>query len=141
MKKQIAIILIICLTVLALVFGILWQQKKRSHDDALLLAQSGAKEAHTRFVEYQELGHESDYWAGVSAFYSFERAYYLLVEGTNKSVNFTFCNEVYGALLLSPETSQSHMAEVIEVMALLAENVQDENGYLQMSNLRNLLNH
>ena len=61
----------------------------------------------------------------------------MLTEGTNKSSNYAFCNEVYGCLVLSPEKSQKHIAEIIEVMEILAANVEDENGYLRMADLRN----
>ena len=50
---------------------------------------------------------------------------------------YAFCNEVYGYLVLSPETSQKHMAEIIEVMEILSMNVENEDGYLRMADLRN----
>ena len=38
-------------------------------------------------------GEVSSYWYGVAAFRSFEQAYHLLTEGTNKSSNYVFCND------------------------------------------------
>ncbi len=50
-----------------------------------------------------------------------------------------FCSEVYGALLLKPELAKAHMAEVIEVMELLAQDVTDANAYVCMAKLGNAL--
>lgn len=139
MKKKLLIILIAVLALTAVVFCVLWRQEATDNSQALSLAQSGAREALERFSDYQESGAESDYWDGVAAFRSFQQAYYLLVEGTNKIPNYTFCNEVYGCLLLSPEKSREHISEIISVMAILAADVRDENGYLAMAELRNVL--
>ena len=141
MKKRIEIIIIICLAISTLVFGVLWQSAEKNNEDIKLLAQSSAADAYTDFTDYQNNGHESSYWSGVANFRSFQQAYYLMTEGTNKSTNYIFCNEVYGYLVLSPEESQGHISEVIEVMEILAQNVEDENGYIRMSELRNLFKH
>ena len=137
MKKKFATILIICLTILSLLFGVLWQKAENNKDDIRELAQASASDAFSQFVEYQTTGEMSSYWHGVAAFRSFEQAYYLLVDGTSKSSNYAFCNEVYGYLVLSPEASQKHMAEIIEVMEILSMNVENEDGYLRMADLRN----
>lgn len=50
-----------------------------------------------------------------------------------------FCSEVYGALLLKPELAKAHMAEVIEAMELLAQDVTDANAYVRMAELGNAL--
>ena len=62
-----------------------------------------------------------------------------MTEGTNKGVNYTFCNEVYGCLVLNPEGSQSYISEIIEIMSILSADAEDENGYIRMSELRNSL--
>ncbi len=139
MKKRLQIILIVCLAITTLIFAFLWQNEKNSKDDLLLLAQASANDAYANFVKYQENGHESNYWSGVSAFRSFEQAYYLLTENTNKTVNYTFCNEVFGLLVIHPEKCQDHMDNIIATMYILANDVEDENGHLKMSELRNTL--
>lgn len=141
MKKRIQVILIVCLSISTLVFALLWQWQKNDKDDIRALAQASAADAYTRFAEYQADGCESSYWYGVAAFRSFQQAYYSLTEGTNKAVNYTFCNEVYGCLVLSPEKSRSHISEIVETMRILSLDVQDENGYIGMSELRNDLKH
>ena len=137
MKRKAAAILILCLTIFSLLFAVLWQRAENSKDDIRQLAQASASDACSQFVEYQANGEASSYWYGVAAFRSFEQAYHLLTEGTNKSSNYAFCNEVYGCLVLSPEKSQKYIAEIIEVMEILAVDVEDENGYLRMADLRN----
>ena len=105
------------------------------------MAQASAADACAQFTEYQADGCESSYWYGVAAFRSFQQACYSLTEGTDKAVNYTFCNEVYGYLGLSPEISQSHISELIETTSILSLDVEDENGYSKMSELRNSLKH
>ncbi len=139
MKKRLEVFIIICLAISTLVFALLWQNQKSNKDDIRALAQASAAEACARFTEYQTNGFESSYWYGVSAFHTFQQAYYFLTEGTNKGVNYTFCNEVYGCLVLNPEGSQSYISEIIEIMSILSADAEDENGYIRMSELRNSL--
>ena len=139
MKKHLTALLIIGLAISALTFGILWQRAENSRSDARLLAQAGAADACAQFASYRDTGLESSYWYGVAAFRSFEQAYHLLTEGTNKAVNYIFCNEVYGNLVLSPVVCQARIAELIDVMEILSRDIEDENGYIRMSELRNLL--
>ncbi len=139
MKNRIQTIIIICLTALTLLFGFLWQREKSNRADLRMLAQASAKDAYTQFASYQERGEESDYWKGVAAFRSFEQAYYLLTENTNKNGNYVFCNEVYGDLVLHPQKCQEYMADIIAVLDILTRDVESENGHLKMSELRNRL--
>ena len=137
MKKKLAAVLIVCLAISSLLFAVLWQRAENSKNEIRQLAQASASDACSQFVEYQTNGEASSYWYGVAAFRSFEQAYYLLTEGTNKSSNYVFCNEVYGCLVLSPEKSRKHIAEIIEVMEILSVDVENEDGYLRMADLRN----
>lgn len=136
-KRRLTTIIIVCLTIFSLLFAVLWQRAENNKDDIRQLAQASASDAYSQFVDYQTNGEESSYWYGVAAFRSFEQAYYLLIDGTNKSSNYVFCNEVYGYLVLSPEKSQEHIVEIIEIMEMLSMNVENEDGYLRMADLRN----
>jgi len=62
-----------------------------------------------------------------------------MTQDTNKSTNSHYCNDFYGYLVLSPEECQAHISEVVEVLNILAKNVEDENGYIRMFELENLL--
>ena len=42
-------------------------------------------------------------------------------------------------MLLKPELAKAHMAEVIEVMEMLSQDVTDANAYLRMAELGNTL--
>ncbi len=139
MKKTVSVLLIICLAVTSALFCGLWLRERDGRDDMRRLAQSGATEAYESFSDFAASGEESDYWRGTAAFRSFEQAYQMLVEGTNREDNVIFCNEVYAALLLSPEKSRAHMAEICQVMELLAKDVEDMAGYARMAELRNAL--
>lgn len=139
MKKNIFMILLIVLALAAVTFCVLWQDALHDKSDLEAFAQAAANEAYTYFLDFQEKGYNSDYWGGVAAFHAFQGAYRLLTEGTAQSENLVFCNEVYGSLLLSPEQAKAHISDVIAVMEILSENGRDENGFLRMSELRNVL--
>lgn len=139
MKRYFSWILVIVLALAALAMGMLWQRALRDDSDMAALAQAAAGEAYTRFSDYQARGDDGDYWGGVAAFHTFQEAYACLEAGASQAANRTFCSEVYGALLLSPEQGKAHMAEVLDAVALLAADVRDENGYLRLADLRNTL--
>lgn len=139
MKRSISWILVIVLALAAVAMGVLWQRALRDDSDMAALAQAAAGEAYTRFSDYQERGDDGDYWGGVAAFHTFQEAYACMEAGPSQAANRTFCSEVYGALLLSPEQGKAHMAEMLDAVALLAADVRDENGYLRLADLRNTL--
>lgn len=140
MTKKSSLICILLLVATTLIFGLLWRYEAEDKSDLRLLAQASAADACEQFSEYMAREEESSYWYGVAAFRTFQQAYYLLSEGTPKALNYTFCNEVYGSLVLSPERSRAHMEELAEIMKILAQNAEDENGFLRMADLRNKLN-
>ena len=139
MRKNITLILLICFILSTLAFGILWVKERNSQAAALLIARSSANDAYNSFKMYKNTGDESYYCYGVSAFRSFQQAYYLLVENTNKSTNYVFCNQIYGSLVLFPDRSQEHITELLQITELLSNNAKDENAYILMSNLRNVI--
>ena len=139
MKKSVATILIIMLTLSTIAFCVLWQHTVHNQSDFTTFAQAEANKAYTSFSAYQESGDDGDYWQGVAAFYAFQEAYSLLTEDTSKSTNRIFCNEVYGSLVLSPEQAKAHISDIARVMKMLSENVMDEGAYAQMAELRNTI--
>ena len=137
MKNRIGHIACGCLLIIAVTFVGLWLAEKNNFSQAEQLAQSGATNALTMFEEYRNTRKESCYWYAVAEFRTFQQAYHLLVEQTNKQSNYTFCNEVYGYFVLNPERSHAHIDEIVHVMAILAADITDENGYIKMKELRN----
>lgn len=115
-------------------------EKSRGRKEAIRqMAQTSAASACEEFAEYQRKGHDSNYWYGVAEFRAFQMAYHMLVEDTNKAPNFTFCNEVYGSLVLAPEKSQENIDDIVAVMEILSADVEDDTGYARMDELRHRL--
>lgn len=123
----------------AFVFASLWFGAQRDRADLKEMAQYEAGVSHSSFLEFQKDQSEASYWQAVSAFYAFEQAYYRYREGSGESYDFLVSNEVYGYLLTAPEKCRAHLEEIIAVMGLLANDAEDENACLQMSNLRSSL--
>ena len=125
--------------VCGVIFGVLQGRELGRKEAIRQMAQTSAASACEEFAEYQRKGHDSNYWYGVAEFRAFQMAYHMLVEGTNKATNFTFCNEVYGSLVLAPEKSQENIDDIVAVMEILSANVEDDTGYARMGDLRHRL--
>ena len=141
MRKNLTKILTLCLAISTLVFAFLWMEEKNSREDVKELAQAAAVDAYERFTEYRSRGEASSYWDGVASFRTFQQAYSSVVQGTNQASNALICEEVYGYLLAGPEESQSHIADIVQTMGVLSEDVEDLNGHARMLELRNALAH
>ena len=125
----------------AVVFGALWQSAARDNGDLVAVAQAGAIEAHARFSGFLEYGEESDYWGGVAALHTFRAACTLLLEDPDRAADRTFCDEVYGALLVTPERAQEQIDALIDAMEPLTTDVRDRTGWQRMAALRDALTH
>ena len=64
MKKSIASILIAVLSLLAIIFCVLWQHTVHNQSDFTTFAQAEANKAYTSFSTYQKSGDDGDYWQG-----------------------------------------------------------------------------
>ena len=69
MKKSIASMIIAVLSLLAIIFCVLWQHTVHDQTDFTTFAQAEANKAYTSFSAYQESGNDGDYWQGVVAAY------------------------------------------------------------------------
>lgn len=139
MKTRWYIPLLAACIVCGVIFGVLQGRELGRKEAIRQMAQTSAASACEEFAEYQRKGHDSNYWYGVAEFRAFQMAYHMLVEDTNKAPNFTFCNEVYGSLVLEPEKSREHMEEIVAVMEILSADVEDDAGYARMDELRHCL--
>lgn len=139
MKKRWYIPLLAACIVCGVIFGVLQGRELGRKEAIRQMAQTSAASACEEFAEYQRKGHDSNYWYGVAEFRAFQMAYHMLTEGTNKAANYTFCNEVYGSLVLEPEKSRKHMEEIVAGMEILSANVEDDAGYARMGDLRHRL--
>ena len=140
-RKRAEAVLILCLAVSTFVFAFLWLAEKNSRDDVKELAQAAAFDAYTQFSAYLSHGDASKYWDGAASFHTFQRAYHLMTQGTNKETDSLICRKVSGYLIAEPEKSQAHMADLVRMMKLLSEDAEDLNGHAQMLELRNALSH
>lgn len=134
MNKCVFLLSSLAFALAAVVFCALWQRAAHGTAQLEALAQSSAREAYTRFSDYQEHGHDSDDWGGVAAFHCFQSAYTLLAEDAD--ANRAFCSEVYGCLLIFPDRAKAHMAEIAAGMQALFDDIRDKTAYLRMSVLR-----
>lgn len=139
MKTRWYIPLLAACIVCGVIFGVLQGRELGRKEAIRQMAQAGAANAYEQFVEYQTKGYRSSYWYGVAEFRAFQTAYHMLTEGTNKAANYTFCNEVYGSLVLAPEKSQENIDDIVAVMEILSANVEDDTGYARMGDLRHRL--
>jgi hypothetical protein len=57
------------------------------------------------------------------------------------SAEYTWCNSVYGSMVLSPEDVKVHIDELIAAMEIIGVDFTDHNGYIKISELNNLLKH
>lgn len=141
MKKSVAAVLAVVFALSTVVFCVLWQRAAHDRSELEAFAQAEAQEAYTHFADYQSGKDDADYWQGVAAFHAFTDAYGTLTEGTNKSTNRVFCDEVYAAMTQSPEQPQAHIDDIVTVMKLLSEDITNETAYAKMLELRNALEH
>lgn len=115
---------------------------QNGREDVLLIsAQGSAHEAMKCFEEYRDSGHESDYLYGAAAFKSFINSYKLLTEGdSSQSPSYTYCNELYGSMVLFPGKCQDNIDidSLIDIASLLSEDPLDANAFIKVSELNNI---
>ena len=114
---------------------------QNGREDVLFLsAQGSVHEAMECFEEYKESEHESDYLYGVSAFKSFINSYKLLIGGdSSQSPSYTYCNELYGSMVLFPGKCQDNIDSLIDITSLLSEDPLDANAFIKVSELNNII--
>lgn len=140
MKKRIPAILAVCFAISTVVFAFLWNTERKSRDDMKEFAQAQAVDAYSQFAAYQDSGDANRYWCGVASFYAFQQGYISAFNGTNRSINYLICNEVYSYLVGEPEVSRTYIAELVGIMGLLSKDIENLSGHAQMLELRNALN-
>lgn len=138
MRKRFAAA-IVALAILAVAFGGLWLFEKNDHSEMEMLCQTNASQALSDFKQYKTTGAEGDYWYGVSNYKAFMNTW-LAIEGQS-SAEYSWCNSVYGSMVLMPEKVQVHIDELLAAMEIIGDDYTDPNGYIKISELNNLLRH
>lgn len=141
MKKIVLLVLTVCFALAALVFAYLWYAEKSDDSDVKQLAQTSAADAYTQFSSYKTNGNDSDYWSGVTSFRSFQQAYMLLVQGTNKEANYLICNDVYGSMISNPNKCKDNIDEIVNALKQLSEDSESITAHDRLLELRNTLRH
>lgn len=136
-KRLAALLLAFSLALNILLFG-LWQYEKRNEEKLERFCASSAYAARECFADYVHYGNTVYYWQGVAEYRGFMQAYYLLVDGKN-SGNYNFCSKLYNNLLYEQERVEPYMEELRRAMRMLTEDIYDENAFLEISKLNNLI--
>jgi len=140
MNRRASAIIMAALLLLAVSFFFLWQRQQPKVPEMVQLCQNSAAAALEEFRQYEESVEEAHYWYGVGEFKSFLNAFSYLRED-NQQADYTYCNAVYGYMVLRPEKMQQNLPLLLEALELLGRDYTDPNGYLRMSMLKNQLQH
>ena len=139
MKKHRWIIgLVIIIGVLSVVCFVFWRQANSERARMVDLCQASAYQSLEHFKEYSAKGDNDLYMYGVAEFRTFMNAYLYLNDNISDP-EYTYCNIIYGEMVLHPEKVQANMQGLIDVLSILVENHTDPNGYIRMNELGNLL--
>lgn len=135
--KWITGILMIVLLTLCIVF---WQQKNAEIAKMESLCQCSAGQALEYFKEYETQGNDASYTKGVAEFRSFMNAYLYLNDNISNA-EYTWCNIIYGDMVLYPERVQSNIRGLIEALEYLSKDYDNMNGFHLMNVYSNELTH
>ena len=132
--------LVLCIILLIVICSILLHQKNSEHQKMEELCQTSAYSALEHFRNYQSSGKESDYLKGVAEFRCFMTAYLFLNDNTSNA-EYTWCNIIYGSMVLYPETVQQDVQGLIDALEYLSEDYDSVNGFHLINVYSNQLQH
>lgn len=136
-KKLAAVLLVLSLFLNILLAG-LWQYEKRNEEKLEQFCTAAAYGARECFADYAHYGKTVCYWQGVAEYRGFMQAYYLLMDG-KKGGNYSSCSELYSNLLYEQERVEPYLEELRRAMRMLAEDIYDDNAFLEIDKLNNLI--
>lgn len=113
----------------------LWHYRTSKNDKLEAMCNSSVNAALEHFEEYEINKNEAHYIAGVAEFRTYMTAY-LCIEDGKGNAEYTWCNILYGDMILNPEKMKGHISELINALEYLAEDYDNPNGF----NLINMLN-
>ena len=136
-RKMLCILLVIALCLSALFCG-LWIREKEDLTDARWLCTTAACAAAEEFLQHCQAGEPSDYWTAVGEYRAFMRAYHVLVDaGVGDSTYYVYCNQLYGAMCISPEKTMAFSEKLYECMSWLSKDPCDEDAFYQIQWVNN----
>lgn len=141
MNKNISFIWIACLLITTIAFFGLWKYEKSSQKDLLEICKIGVYGSLDAFINYRDIGMESDYIYALGKFNVFINASFLLDENTIQNKHAGEANHIYGIFVVSPEIGKSHINEIIEILDILKNDIGDFDAYMKMYDLRIKITH
>lgn len=137
MKRVIGLVVMMVLSVSCFVF---WRQARTEHVKMADLCQASICQSSESFKEYLVNGDDYLYTYGVAEFRSFMSAY-LYLNDNSSDTEYLYCNVIYGDMALNPQKVQAKMQELVEALAILADDYTDPSGYIRLNELGNLFHH
>ena len=133
-------ILLACISIIAVVFAVLWYFAKNDDSDLYEIAHAGVHGSLEAFRRYAETGSESDYINGLADYNLFLSMVFRLEDSYAYQFKLD-CNILYGSMLLSREKIDANMNALIDVLEMIDADIDNPNAYLRMNELNNLLEH
>jgi len=133
-------ILLACISVIAVIFAVLWYAEKNDDSDLYEIAHAGVHSSLEAFRKYAETGSESDYINGLADYNLFLSMVFRL-EDSEMNKCKTDCNRLYGSMIITPEKVQENIDALINILEMLDADLNNPNAYLRMNELNNLLEH
>ena len=140
MKKRTWVTVLIVMMVLSVSCFVFWRQGHIEHAKMADLCQGSICRSLESFKEYSVNGDDYLYTYGVAEFRSFMSAY-LYLNDNSSDPEYLDCNVIYGDMALNPQKVQANMQEIVEALAILADDYTDRNGYIRLNELANLFRH
>ena len=133
-------ILLACISIIAVIFAVLWYFVKNDDSDLYEIAHAGVHGSLEAFRRYAETGSESDYINGLADYNLFLSMAFRL-EDSEMNKCRTDCNRLYGSMIITPEKVQENIDALINILEMLDADIDNPNAYLRMNELNNLLEH
>ena len=133
-------ILLACISIIAVIFAVLWYFAKNDDSDLYEIAHAGVHSSLEAFRRYAETGSESDYINGLADYNLFLSMAFRL-EDSEMNKCKTDCNRLYGSMIIAPEKVQENIDALINILEMLDADIDNPNAYLRMNELNNLLEH
>ncbi|MBQ6933050.1 MAG: hypothetical protein IJN37_01545 [Clostridia bacterium] len=133
-------ILLACISVIAVIFAILWYFAKNDDSGLYEIAHAGVHGSLEAFRRYAETGSESDYINGLADYNLFLSMAFRLEDSEMNNCK-TDCNRLYGSMIITPEKVHENIDALINILEMLDTDLNNPNAYLRMNELNNLLEH
>ena len=137
MKKQTWIFVILIIVLFALSAN-LWQKNTVLSNNMEVMCTSSINASREYFESFNTTKSESDYIAGVAEFRTYMTTYLCIADGVSDT-DYTWCNILYGDMILNPKKVKEHIPELIEALEYLSEDYDHPNGFNLIHALNNQL--